>query len=75
MNHTLSFVDPDGNHTNTIEASWNGMKNEVPRKGRSDANKLAQNLWVYAWRKQVSYSYSAFASLLELIREVRYVVD
>ena len=52
VNHSKHFVDPDtGVHTNTIEATWNGMKYNVPYPHRSE-DYTPGHLWEFMWRRQ-----------------------
>jgi transposase-like protein len=52
VNHSQHFVDPEtGVHTNTIEATWNGLKIGVPVRARN-RNHLQNYLFEFMWRRQ-----------------------
>ena len=50
MNHSETFVAPDGTHTNTIEATWRMIKRKYPQK--SDNIDSNEALMEYCWRRK-----------------------
>ena len=50
VNHSIGFVDSvTGVHTNTIEATWCGLKLLIPERNRTVD--IDNHLWEYIWRK------------------------
>jgi len=49
VNHSVEFVSSDGVHTNTVEATWCGMKVLIPKRNRT--KQIDEHLWEYIWRK------------------------
>jgi len=50
VNHSVEFVSESGVHTNTIEATWCGMKILIPKRNRT--KEIDNHLWEYVWRKK-----------------------
>lgn len=50
VNHSVEFVTHDGVHTNTIEATWCGLKLLIPKRNRT--KNIEKHLWEYVWRKR-----------------------
>lgn len=52
VNHKKCFKDPDtGVHTNTIEGTWNGLKQSITPRNRTK-NDIILYLREYQWRKK-----------------------
>ena len=51
VNHSQEFVAEDGTHTNTIEATWSGMKNTMTRREMNCAG-IDTKLLVFIWKRQ-----------------------
>lgn len=68
VNHSVEFVSSDGTHTNSIEATWCGLKLLIPKRNRTKDVQL--HLWEYIWRKR--YSSSLWNALIGAMKEVAY---
>jgi hypothetical protein len=52
VNHSENFVDPEtGVHTNTIEGTWNGIKQGVAARKRT-RQLLNEKLIEFIWRRK-----------------------
>lgn len=52
VNHSKNFIDPvTGVHTNTIEGTWNGLKQSIIPRNRNKKD-IALYLKEYQWRKK-----------------------
>ena len=52
VNHSVTFIDPITNvHTNTIEGTWSGLKNKIPKRNRTRDN-LGNHILSFIWRRQ-----------------------
>jgi transposase-like protein len=70
VNHTYHFVNPaDGTHTNTIEGTWAGMKQHVPKKSRTE-DFVEGELQKFIWMRK--FKDTLWERLLEAIRSVTY---
>ena len=49
--HNDSYVNELGEHTNTIEGTWNGIKQKIPKQSYRDALVLQSYLCEQMWRK------------------------
>lgn len=69
VNHSVEFVDSEtGVHTNTIEATWCGLKLLIPKRNRTKG--IENHLWEYVWRK-LHYT-SLWSSFLVALKDVAY---
>ena len=68
VNHSVEFVSEDGVHTNTIEATWCGLKLLIPRRNRT--KDVDGHLWEYIWRKR--HRHNIWNSFIDALREVAY---
>jgi transposase-like protein len=68
VNHSVEFVTADGVHTNTIEATWCGMKIMIPKRNRT--SEIVDHLWEYVWRKL--HKDSLWDSFIGALRDVAY---
>lgn len=50
VNHSGEFVSREGVHTNTIEATWCGLKIMIPKRNRN--KEIEGHLWEYVWQKK-----------------------
>jgi hypothetical protein len=50
VNHSLTFVAPDGTHTNSIESTWNGAKRQFKEMYGVSRLYLQAYLDEYCWR-------------------------
>ena len=70
VNHSKEFTNAAGQHTNTIEAKWGGLKKVIPRNVRRQ-EKLGPYLVVEMWRKvNAGNLWNAF---LRAIRRAEYL--
>ncbi|CAL2050358.1 unnamed protein product [Caenorhabditis brenneri] len=53
VNHKLNFVDPGDSavHTQSIEASWNGLKTELRSRCGVPVDRLEGHMFNYMWRR------------------------
>ena len=51
VNHSEEFVAEDGTHTNTIEATWSGIKNTMTRREMNCAG-IDTKLLAFIWKRQ-----------------------
>lgn len=51
VNHSISFVNSDGLHTNHIEGTWNGTKIKIKPQSRVKG-KMQGYLFEFIWRRQ-----------------------
>jgi hypothetical protein len=68
VNHSKEFVAADGAHTNSIEATWCGLKVLIPKSNRT--RDVDDYLWEYVWRKQ--HRETIWKSFIDALREVLY---
>ena len=68
VNHSVEFVSESGIHTNTIEATWCGLKLLIPKRNRTKM--VEAHLWEYIWRKRNSIS--LWISLIHALIDVYY---
>lgn len=80
VNHSEEFVniveeEIDGGfvlvtkvHTNTIEATWCGLKLVISKRNRT--RDIQDHLWEYVWRKQ--HSKALWSGFLEALKDVSY---
>ena len=70
MNHSLHFKDPTtGEHTNTIEGKWFGLKRRIPRNARR-MGKIETHLKTQHWID--SHKDDTWEALLEALRTFEY---
>jgi transposase-like protein len=64
VNHSNTFVSPDGTHTNTIEGTWSALKRRVPYRNRTESN-LDCHVFKFIWMRQYStHLWDAFLNAL-----------
>ena len=68
VNHTESFVNDNGGHTNTIEGSWFHIKRSLPASG-TRKNLLANYFAVFIWRRKYAKD-NNFNTFLRHVGEV-----
>ena len=68
VNHSVEFVSEQGVHTNTIEATWCGMKILIPKRNRT--KQIDNHLWEYVWRKKSRVQ--LWSSLMQAFTVVSY---
>ena len=68
VNHSVEFVASDGTHTNTIEATWCGLKLLIPKRNRT--KDVEGYLWEYIWRKKNSNN--LWEAFMDALRDVCY---
>ena len=69
VNHSIGFVDSvTGVHTNTIEATWCGLKLLIPKRNRTVD--IDNHLWEYIWRKL--HAKTLWRSFLFALKDVAY---
>jgi hypothetical protein len=51
VNHSKTFVNKEGFHTNNIEGTWNSVKNRITPRNRN-ANLIEDKLFEYIWRRK-----------------------
>lgn len=68
VNHSVEFVSIDGTHTNTIEATWCGLKLMIPKRNRTQ--NVEGHLWEYIWRK--TNTGDIWNAFLDALKEVSY---
>lgn len=68
VNHSVEYVSEDGTHTNTIEATWCGLKLLVPKRNRT--KDVEGFLWEYMWRKKNRGR--LWAGIIEALKVVAY---
>lgn len=52
VNHSVAFIDPITNvHTNTIEGTWSGLKNKIPKRNRTKTE-VGNHILSFIWRRQ-----------------------
>lgn len=72
VNHSEEFVAEDGTHTNTIEATWSGIKNSMTRREMNCAS-LDTKLLAFIWKRQNDHD--RWQGLVEAWRAIRYNGD
>ena len=68
VNHSVEFVSEAGVHTNTIEATWCGLKLLIPKRNRTKS--VENHLWEYVWRKR--HSGSLWESFIDALGDIIY---
>jgi transposase-like protein len=72
VNHSLHFVDPlTGTHTNTIEATWNAMKKDIPVRNRRPEG-MEEELWTFMWRRV--HKDDLWGGIINAFKNVDYLV-
>ncbi|KAG0437875.1 hypothetical protein DMUE_3431 [Dictyocoela muelleri] len=51
VNHSISFINIEGHHTNHIEGTWNGIKSKIKAQSRIKG-KMQGYLFEYIWRRR-----------------------
>ena len=68
VNHSLNFVEPDtGAHTQSIENTWWGVKQSLPRTGTSK-ELFDRYLLEYMWHQQ--YGEDPFGNIIKHIADL-----
>jgi hypothetical protein len=68
VNHSVEFVNADGDHTNSIEATWRTTKQRIPQKRTTRI--IQDHLFERMWR--IQNLGRTWTALLDLLREVRF---
>ena len=70
VNHSENFVDPvTGTHTNTIEGTWNGIKQNIAPRNRTESN-VSGHLFEFMWRRK--HAATLWDSLVTAMKEVSF---
>ena len=69
VNHSIWFVDGEGEHSNTIEAKWRGLRRVIPPNSRN-AHRLPMFLVENMWRKK--HANDLWGGLMGALRRVKY---
>ena len=69
VNHSVTYVAPDGTHTNTIEGTWAGIKRKVPVRHRTE-QWVTGNLVLFIWRRR--FANALWDRMLFALSRMRY---
>ena len=69
VNHSIEFVDAEGNHSNNMEATWRTVKMRVPTRKRNN-HVLQEHLFEVMWHNQNIGA--IWQSLLAAVRDIAY---
>jgi len=72
VNHTYTYVAEDGTHTNTVEGTWFGIKQNIRPRQRT-AKLLDAHLFEFMRRRDNAGG--IWEAMLEALRETRYLDD
>lgn len=72
VNHSVEFVADDGTHTNTIEATWSGIKTTMSAREKN-CGSIDTKLLAFMWRRQNAGN--TWKALVEAWKTIRYNQD
>lgn len=65
VNHSISFINSEGYHTNNIEGTWNGMKIKIKPQNRV-RGRMQGYLFEFIWRRRnINNLWNAFLIALQ----------
>ncbi|ESN91355.1 hypothetical protein HELRODRAFT_165380 [Helobdella robusta] len=68
VNHSISFVAPNGVHTNRIKNLWRCAKHKIKRMNATCNDHMSSYLDEFLWQRSVRNRDDRFQKALELIR-------
>ena len=71
VNHSIEYVNSDGDHTNKIEGHWRQAKSKLPSFGvrKNEKNHFNSHLGEFLWR-YVNKGKDMFAAFVKEITEI-----
>jgi hypothetical protein len=71
VNHSKQYMNPvDGTHTNTVEGTWNGIKQQIPIRNRTSTF-VDDHLLYFIWRRR--YKGTLWDRMLFALKNMEYL--